>query len=203
MKNQSNINENTTVNITESNTIIHRCKQQHHTYPTINPIASLWEHHGCFLFWFNNFTTTVISTKILNQKRKQPWCSHNEAFRLIVGYVWCYCLHLWMIVWLSVMFPVLFWLIFDWIFIFVIAAVCCHCYFILLLLVMQTWECLMNLSAWLIVVYVWWCCCLHLHFCQCCRRRRFYFISISFHTLLLNIDIRPWDGFTLYEFRQS
>ena len=46
------------------------------------------------------------------------------------------------------------WLLFDWFFIFVIAAVCCHCYFILLLLVMQTWECLMNLSDWLIVVYV-------------------------------------------------
>ena len=73
MKNQSNINEDTTGNITESLAIIHRCKQQqqqqqqHHTYLTINRIASLWEYHGRFLF-FNNIIvemTVVVNYELL------------------------------------------------------------------------------------------------------------------------------------------
>jgi len=78
----------------------------------------LWEHHGRFPSWFNIIVEMTVSVK-LNQEGKQPLYYHNEAIRLIARYVqWCCCLHLLMIVWLSVMFPVVFTLIFDWFFIF-------------------------------------------------------------------------------------
>ena len=73
MKNQLNINQNTTKSITKSNTIIHRCRKHHHTYPTINQIASLY---GCtmvvflFVYIIVEITVAVILWEMLVESKK-------------------------------------------------------------------------------------------------------------------------------------
>ena len=55
------MNPKTLRKITRSHTIIHICKQQHYTYPTINQIASLWEFHGqncycyCYCYYYYSY----------------------------------------------------------------------------------------------------------------------------------------------------
>ena len=71
-------------------------------------------------------------------------------------------------------------------------------FYIMLLLVIQPWECLMKLSDWLLCTYVW-CCCLDLWivdwfiiFTIAAGWR--HFISIHYYSLLLFIlYIRPWE----------